>query len=162
MAARITEVRDAVAERVRSWWGPTGADEVVALYRVQIDADELVGRKVYVIPTTFAGVPADRGEDQDDYTFAVIVAEKYPSESAGDPAEAWVDERVAWCERLLQGVLGSARGTRILAASATGGLWPEAAELTAVYDVEELAERKLFLSVLTVTYREHAAHAPEV
>jgi hypothetical protein len=163
MAARITEVRDAAADRVREWWDPTGPDEVRGCYRFDYDSRTAAGRKVFVLPVSYTGSPVTRREDADDYALAVVVVERFPAESAGDPDEAWVDERVEWVEDLLN-LLGNARGANLLAdpGDPTSGLWPETAEATAVCDLEDLMEKKVFLAVLNVTYREHATHTPEV
>lgn len=153
MAARVTEVRDAAVGRVGDWWAPVAPDEVVGLSRVDIDSATLTGRKVYVFRSAYARAPATRGEDQGDYTLQVMVVERYAD--PGDPTEPWVDERVDFCDQLVE-VLGDARGGRLLAdpGDPTSGLWPETAEVAEVHDIEELAERKLFVSIMTVMYRE--------
>jgi hypothetical protein len=160
MAARIAEVRDAAAAKITAAWSPADPDGVVARYRVDIDSATHEGRKVYVFPSATASPePATRGEDVFDYTLAFMVIERFTAaDGMGDPAEAWVDERVAWVEWLWK-LLGDARAERLLAdeEDPDSGLWPEVAEITTVYDLEELAERKLFVSVVTVTYREHSA-----
>lgn len=155
MAARIVEVRNGVVARVAAWWEPAAPDEVSAPWDLDLDTGKMKGRKVQVFPSTYTGGPVTRGQDQDDYTLVVLVAEVF--EPSGDIPPEWVDERVAWCESLLD-LLGDPRAERLLAVDGApdSGLWPETAECTTVYDLEELTERKLFLSVLTITYREHA------
>lgn len=153
MAARITEVRNGVVDKITSAWGPTGNDAVIGLTRVDIDSKAVAGRKVYVFRSGYSTTPADRGEDQGDYTVAVMVVERYTGQ--GDPPETWIDDRVDWCEWLVR-LLGDPRGDRLLATAGDpySGLWPQSAEVTVVHDIEELAEKKLFVSVLSVTYRE--------
>ena len=153
MAARIVEVRDAVVERVAAWWGPSAPDEVLGPAEFDLDTSKMLGRQVRVFPSTYTGGPVDRSGDQNDYTVVIAVTEVF--RDAGEVPAAWVDELVAWSERLLNAV-GSVRAERLLATGEAGsGLWPETAECTTVYDLEELTERKLFLSVLTIMYREH-------
>lgn len=155
MAARIVEVRNAVVARILAAWVGRGADDnVTGPYRLDIDTKKLKGRQVYVFPSSTTGGPAYRGDDQNDYTLVVLVAEVYTGK--GNPPDAWVDARVEFCEWLNQTVLGDPRAPRLLAVEGVedSGLWPETAEVTTVYDIEELAEKKLFLSVLGVTYRE--------
>jgi hypothetical protein len=154
MAARIVEVRNAVVSRVNNAWVVRGGpdDLVLAPYRFDIDSGKHKGRKVYVFPSAYTGNPATRSEDQNDYSIVVLIVERYTG--AGDPTDVWVDERVEWVEWLLN-LLGDVRAERLLSESASGGLWPETAETTTVYDVEELSEHKLFVSVIHVTYREH-------
>jgi len=157
MAARITEVRNAVAAAINAAWVSRESvnDEVVTLSRVTIDSATHAGRKVYVFRSAYAEVPVTRDEDQGDYTIAVMVVERYAGQ--GHPPESWVDARVDWCEWLVN-LLGDARGPRLLAVEGQpdSGLWPEVAEVTTVHDLEELTEKKLFVSVLNVTYREHS------
>lgn len=160
MAARITEVRNAVVALINAAWVSRESidDQVIGKTRVDIDSEKHKGRKVYVFRSTYTGNPANRDEDENDYTIALMVVERFAAASGmGDPPESWVDARVEWCAWLLN-VIGDARGPRLLALTGQpgSGLWPEVAEVTVVHDLEELAERKLFVSVLTATYREQA------
>lgn len=155
MAARITEVRNAVAELIDVLWvaRESADDEVIARTLFELDSATLAGRKVYVMRSAFTGGPVNRTEDQDDYTIALMVVERYAGQ--GPPPEEWIDERVEWCEWLLR-QLGNPRGDRLLAepGEPDSGLWPEVAEVAEVHDVDELTTRKLFASLLTLTYRE--------
>ncbi len=153
MAARIVEVRDAVVERIAAWWEPAAPDEVIGPWEIDLDTRELKGRRVQVFPSTYAGGPVSRLSDQNDYSIVIVVAELYPDD--GPIGARWIDGLVGWCEQLLNEI-GSVRAARLLAVEGQpdSGLWPETAECTTVYDLEELTERKLFLSVLTVLYRE--------
>jgi hypothetical protein len=156
--ARIILARDALKDRIDEIWtdrGDPDNDEVLAPWSYRIDSKALTGRKVLVFPTTYAGVPVTRDEDQDDYGFVLLVVERYTEQ--GDPPDAWVDERVDFCEQLLEAV-GNPRLFRLLAEEGDpdSGLWPQEAGVNPVYDVEELQERKLFMSALEITYREHA------
>lgn len=159
MAARIIEVRDAVVTKIGNAWVSRGSidDAVTGPWRLDIKTKDHAGRQVYVFPSTYTGGPTNRLQDQNEYTLVILVAEV--NRTAGDPTEAWMDERALFCEWLANTVLGDPRGANLLAVDGDPdtGLWPESVEVTAVYDVEELAERKLFLSVITATYREHAA-----
>ena len=153
MAARIVEVRDAVVERVAAWWRPAAPDEVKGPAECDLDTSQMLGRRVQVFPSTYTGGPVDRSDDQNDYTVVLVVTEVF--KDAEEVPVAWVDELMAWTEELLNEV-GSVRAERLLATAEPGsGLWPETAECTTVYDLEELTDKKLFLSVLTVLYREH-------
>lgn len=155
MAARSKEVRDAIVAKILAWWtGRGGEDEVTGLYRYDLKAESLTGRKVQVFPLRTAGEVVTRDEDANEYAFAVWIVERYEDE--GDPTEEWIDDRVEWVE-LLWKQLGNPRGARLLAdiGEPDSGLWPEVAEITTVYDHDELVEGKLFASVVTVVYREH-------
>lgn len=161
MPSRIVEVRDAAATLVETEWaaefGPLGAnDEVIARYTVDIDSSKITGRKVYVFPSTIAGRPIARGDDEKDYTLAFLIVERFTADDGqGDPDEEWVDERVEFAE-WLENLLGDPRRDRLLAdiGDPNSGLWPEVSEVTTVCDLEELAERRLYVGVVTVTYRE--------
>lgn len=166
--ARVNEVRDALAARIEAAWIPYATsivtpatatqrarageqDEVITAARWEIKERVHRGRKIYVVRDRLAGRPGTRGEDEQDYGFLVFVAEFYRDQ--GEPPDEWVDERVEFCEWLLR-LLGNPRAGRLLPDSASGGLWPQEAEITVVVDREELDERKLFASMLTLTYRE--------
>lgn len=158
MAARIVEVRGAAVARVNDAWTDRASvdDAVSGPWRLDIDVAKHKGRKVYVFPSSYTGGPATRAEDQNDYTLAVVVAEVY--RGGGDPPDDWIDARALFVEWLANTVLGDPRAGRLLAVEGDpdSGLWPESAEVTTVYDLEELTQKKLFFSVLTITYREHA------
>jgi hypothetical protein len=155
--ARIVEVCDAVVTKVGNWWvsRENAEDDVTAPFDFDLDTAVLAGRQVWVFPSTYTGDPVTRGEDLNDYTVVITVAEMFASEGA--ITTTWVRARIAWCETLLT-LLGDARGERLLAVEGEpdSGLWPQTAEATTVYDLEELADRRLFLAVLTITYRESA------
>lgn len=158
MAARIVEVRNAAVTKIGNAWVSRGSadDAVSGPWRLDLDTKKLKGRQVFVFPSSYLGGPANRLEDQSDYTLVVLVAEVF--RGTGDVPDAWCDERALFCEWLANTVLGDPRGERLLAVEGDpdSGLWPESVEVTTVYDVEELAERKLFLSVITATFREDA------
>lgn len=145
MAARIVEVRNALAAAISAWWTPTAPNAVLTPWRFDIDTKTHTGRKVYVFPSEYLRENIARGAEQADYTFAVLVAERY--EDQGQPPDSWTDDRVEWCESLLEQL--DTPGNLLLSS-----LWPQEAAVTTVFDLEELTARKLFLSVLNVTYRE--------
>jgi hypothetical protein len=155
--ARIVDVCDAIVTKVDNWWvsRENAEDAVSAPFDFDLDTAVLAGRQVWAFPSTYTGEPITRGEDHNDYTVVLTVAEVYPTE--GVIPASWVRARIAWCETLLT-LLGDARGERLLAVDGDpdSGLWPQSAEMTTVYDLEELADRRLFLAVLTITYRESA------
>lgn len=154
--ARIIEARDALKQLIDAAW-PVGEresaedDEVLTPWVFRIEAEKVRGRKVFVFPSAYATELVTRASDRGDYTFVLLVVERYREQ--GDPPDEWVDERVNFCEQLADAA-GDARGPRLLATNSRDGLWPETAEVTTVFDLEELTERKLFVSVLTITYRE--------
>lgn len=155
MSARVVEVRDALKARVSEWWGAAAPNEVRSPWRMDYRTAELVGRKVDIYPAEYASDNATRGAEQGDYRFLIVVAEVYPD--PGDPPDDWIDERVAWCESLLN-ALDDRDAARLLPTDGEpySGLWCELAAVTTVFDLEELTTRNFFFSVLDVTYREQA------
>lgn len=145
MAARIVQVRNALAAAISAWWTPSAPDAVLTPWRFDLDTKTHTGRKVYVFPSDYTTENIARGFEQGDYGFTLIVAEKY--EEQGEPPDAWTDERVEWCESLYQ-LLADPEALLL------SSLWPQEAAVTTVFDLEELSARKLFFSVLNVTYRE--------
>lgn len=159
MAARINEVRDALAERVREIWGPTAPDEVVACHRVEIDSRKIAGRKVYVFGTAYGGYPVTRATNEYEYALSILVVEKFADpdgEAATEVTDEWIDERVAFVDALVVG-LTDARAANLLTDEDDDsvGLWPQTYDVQAVLDTRELTEKKLFVSQLDITYREH-------
>lgn len=153
MAARVTEVRDAVKGAVEAWWQPSAADEVLTAWRADLDVKGWRGRKVYVFPAEYATENVTRADEQGDYTLSVLVAERCPD--AGDPLDAWLDDRAAWVESLYE--MLSAPALRLLPTPGEpySGLWCERAAVVSVYDLEMLTQAKMFMSEIAVTYREH-------
>jgi len=147
MAARIVEVRNALAAAITAFWTHSSPDQVRTPWRLDYTVKTLTGRKVDVYPSEYLTENVARNFEQGDYTFAIVVAEKY--EEQGEPTDAWTDERVAWCESLLEHLNDPAN-------QLLSSLWPQEAAVTTVCDLEELTVRKLFFSVLSITYREHA------
>lgn len=153
MSARTTEARDALVALIAGWWAPTAPDAVLAPWRFELKARSHAGRRVYVLPADYARENVTRAQEQGDYGYAVLVAERYAT--AGDPPDAWVDERVAWVESLY-GLL-SASDLRLLAdpGEPYSGLWPDRVEVATVLDYPALTQGKLFLSEIRATFREH-------
>ncbi len=153
MAARTTEARDAIVSLIAGWWTPTAPDAVLAPWRFELRMKSHAGRKVYVLPSEYATENVTRAQEQGDYGYAVLVAERYTP--ADDPPDAWVDERVAWVEGLY-GLL-SASDLRLLAdpGEPCSGLWPDRVEVSTVLDYPALTQGKLFLSEIRATFREH-------
>lgn len=173
--ARVNEVRDALAARINAaWLTPEEAvlTPAAAGQRERESADDLVvtdtlwkvvasshaGRKVYVMRAAIRGEPATRADDANDYAFGLYVVERYAGQ--GDPPEEWIDARIEFCTWLLN-LVGNARAVYLLPDSASGGLWPQEAEIASVVDIDQLTENKLFTATLTVTYREQVPAPPE-
>jgi hypothetical protein len=157
--SRIEEVCAAAAARVQADWGPVPPDLVVGpVYSIDICTDPgdparlLVGRHVYLFPSAYRQVAADRGADTNEYEIAALVVELYRGE--GDPPEDWVRERVEFVEQIVYGSLQDPRRERLLQTTPWNGLYPADAGVDPVFDPEELTQRRLFASLARVTYRE--------
>lgn len=153
--ARIIEARDALKQLIDTHWPvedrESADDEVLTPWVFRVEAEKVKGRKVFVFASAYTAELATRASDRGDYTFVILVVERYREQ--GDPPDEWIDGRVNFVE-WLSNVTGDVRGPRLLATNSRDGLWPEVAEVETVYDTEELTERKLFVSVLNITYRE--------
>lgn len=152
-ATGITAAKNALVALIAAGWNPAAPDAVTGVGRIDANVSELTGRKVYVFRSARTDTSAARGEDQHDYEFVIWIIEVYPG--TDDPPESWIDTRVSFAEWLLE-LVGDTRGARLLETPGVpgSGLWPETAELTTVYDVQDLTQYKAFSSVITVTYRE--------
>ncbi len=163
--ARINAIADAVAANVLALWlassSPPGADDgVERVYETEIrlqDANTpFVGRHVYVFPTHYQAPAADevggrqatRAQSYRDYRVAVLVVEQYRDGPAPVPT-AWIDARLAFVEQVVWAPLQDPRRGPILA-----GVFPWGASEVITYDVDELVQRKLFLSVITASLRQ--------
>lgn len=156
MAARIREIRDSLLALIRAKWGPSGADEVIGSYTFDVYTSNLKGRKVLVFPESSAGSPATREEDTNDYGYQVWVVERYADQ--GPPPDGWVDARVDFVSQL-EDWLGNPRKVPYL--DDQPGVYPQEAGVSTVYDVVDLIEHKLFVSVLALVLREDAPAPPE-
>lgn len=156
--ARIDEVVDGVAAAITDLWAPVGPDEVVVDddFKIVTDpskADVITGRKVYVLPESYdTPEPASRGEDFQDYGVVVLIAKLYTD--GGRPTKAWVRAERYWVEQNIYLPLTDPRNV-LLPESDSGGLYAVAPSgVDPPYDVDELRERKLFLSLVRLTFRE--------
>lgn len=154
MSARILDVCDAVAAALTTEiGGPPGdpAATVERVYQADIETRSLTGRKVYVMPGSYAGVERPtRGERSQDNTVTVLVVERYTDQ--GPPPNDWLDERVEWVEETVFDLLDDEADVPA-AILALGNVWPQTSEVL-VFDQEMLREKNLFFSVVGITYRE--------
>lgn len=131
----ILAIADAVAAAI------TGAERV---YEFSLDLESMSGRYVYVLPSGYSAPEAlTRSQDVGEVILSVVVAERYPD--AGPVPKAWLDERVEWVYDNVFS-LDDARAAELAESFA----W--SSEVT-VYDLDELRNRNLFLSVVNLTRR---------
>lgn len=104
-------------------------------------------RWVYVMAPQYADAgPMTRGEQGTNYTLDILTVER--CEDAGPVPLAWRRERTAWVQEKIVATLTDAR------TPLDGTAYPDTFELNWV--VSELAERKLFFCLVSITYIEHA------
>lgn len=92
------------------------------------------------------GGPASRGEDVTSYTFDILIAELY--EGTGKVPLAWRRERTAWVKEKVYDTLSDAR------TPLGGTAYPDRVEVFNGW--QELGEKKMFWSQVTITFIEHA------
>lgn len=146
--ARLIEVADAVVTRITSNLDVPGSATVAREYTIDVRAEDVSGRLVYVLP---GGVenqgPATRSDDFDDYKIGVVIVERYTGTAAD--RKAWLDARLLWVQTQIWDRLQDVRAYGLLLSS----LWPQLSNWLA-YDYELLRQKKLFWSELEITFRE--------
>lgn len=149
MAARVTEILDAVVAYLQANW--TGTVPTISReYMASFVADEFTGPRVYVMSPQYGQVGvATRANDEDSYTVFVVFVEKYTLGAETIP-NAWLDERVEIVEQEIYELLGDHR------TEAIAGLWPETATVNTVYDIDFLHQTRLFVSEVEIEFREIA------
>ncbi len=146
VSSRVLTVCDACVAAISTFWSPTGDDSVERLYEVDLDASTLTGRKVYVFPAGTAWVElGTRAGDVHDERVQVLVVERYTD--AGPATKQWVDERVEFVQDAVLDLLDDPREQPVT------GYWCQESAVDPVYDIEELTQRKLFLSLASFTFR---------
>lgn len=163
--ARIDEICDGVVARIEANWPDKSApDEVAAVDEVDIVTDPLeesyigAARKVYVIADAYDNPEISaRGSDFNTYTVMILIARLYTKDDSGTSLKDFVRAERRWVQESVYKPLTDIRGARLLKDDDNEGLLPVAPSLVEVpCDVEELRERKLFLSQVRVTYQEDA------
>jgi hypothetical protein len=146
MNADIITICDQIAERITQLAG--GSATVSRRYSVPRELREIVGREVYVFPANYVRESASRSENQTDYEVQVITLERY--EDAGEPPTSWMDTRIKWVQDT---VADGCDFSREFLEFAGRQAWTQAVA-TEVYVLEDLHEKKLFHSTVTLTLRE--------
>ncbi len=159
MSSRAAQVRDACAAAIRAAWSPAAPDAVTGVWAtdVVLDPDRpdelLAGRQVYVFATSLTQPRlVDRGGVLRRYLVSALVAERY--DSAGPVPTAWVDDRVAFVEAKVLGVL-AAPSLRLLDGAVRLAM-DEEHGIDLVCDRELLQQVRTFWSVGTFVFQEVA------
>jgi hypothetical protein len=141
---------------------------------LNVDPDDpttfIWGRQVYFFPATQKSDPGDRTSLLCEYAVGCVIAEMYLTTPAvfnsgvletpgvigqGQPPDTWTDARVTWTEDLFDalkepGFVQSTPGTLGLSYYSTADM---EANITMIYDRDELLERKLFFSEMQFIFR---------
>lgn len=144
MAARILEVCDAVADRLRA---DNPGLAVERVYVADLDPPP-AARTVYVAPGGYGQPEGPATRIADAASFRVLVTVAAGVSVPPDPAA--VDALVAFAQERVYDPLSDARAFPTLPAPCAG-LWPQAAEVVSVYDPDEL-RRGLFVCDLAFEF----------
>lgn len=150
---------DALVDAIDTAWNPSSPDSVERQYLANIsekDLKDFIGRKVILFPLEYETEDANRSENQYGYGVGVEVLERF--EDAGKATDLavkeWLDERLDFVETQLIDALDYGGGG--LLAIGSRRLWTESIETPARYDIELLAEKKIFRCSLKFKFRELA------
>jgi hypothetical protein len=157
MASRVAEVADALADAIRTAWGPNAPDAVSRVWFKKINLDPekpdvLTGRQVFVIGGVAERAEViDRAEQQRRYTVGVLTCERY-TDAPGDVPDAWIDERVAFVEQKVFNTLADPH-LDILGGTVVGEVDAVPA-IDVPVDREMIQTKRAFWSVATFTFLE--------
>lgn len=144
--ADVLDLADSIADAIGDSWSPGVGDTCERVYRFTLNLEEMTGRYVYVLPSAYGfPEPLTRSQDTEELTVSVVVAERYTD--PGPVPTEWVDVRVDFVETHVIGLDDSR------APDLPGGFYAWSSEVNPVYDLEELNQRNLFLSVVNLTFR---------
>ena len=158
MAARISEVCDGVLAFLGGLINPQPPDVVEGAYVTADAIETLDGKRVRVFPVAYGDAERlARWRVMKEYKVATVVEVPYLSPASpaasGAVPPAWVDDQIAWVEANVFDPLNTAfvhKADGLLLGTLT--CWSCAVVL--VYDVQRLAEEKVFASIVQVSYRE--------
>jgi len=140
VGAPIIDIADAVAAALNAPGEPGFSQEFTAERKAlpAFDLADLAGLHVTVVPKGVEAAAASRGHSQHDYQIDVGVQKKLGTDLEAETAAmlALVDEIAAFLARRAM----------------VGAAWVRSAN-EPVYSPEHLSDKRLFTSVLTVTYR---------
>lgn len=146
MSSLIMDLADAIEDAIAISWEPVAPDTVEAGFHFAFELDSMEGRQVRILPAAYGfPEPVSRAQDVAELAVTVVVAERYPD--AGPVPQAWLRERVAFVEEHVVGLDDSRT------AELPGGYYAWSSEVDPVYDLDELTQRNLFLSVVKLTMR---------
>ena len=136
----VIDIADAVTDELNagSFGQPFLAER---LYRPEFDLAEFKTLRVTVVPKGLSTSGLSRGQDQFDVSVDVAVQKKLQTEDAGeiDPLMTLVEE-----------IADTFRSRRL--SSAPAAVWVKT-ENVPIYSPDHLETKKLFTSVLTLTFR---------
>lgn len=155
----LTLIDELVSVVDTAWTGQGANDEVSRQYLASVSEKELhqlVGRKVYFFPMAYETEDANRGENRYGYRVGCVVVERFEDadKATSTAMRDWLDTRLDFVETKL--IDGLDYGQNGLLSLGTRRFWTESIEIPQRYDVELLAEKKLFRCDLGFMFRELA------
>lgn len=149
---RLLDVCNRVVTTIRDAWKDCDPQAVQRNWLPDYDAKTLTSRRVSVYPVSANQALRDsRGTVFNEYQIAVIVADKYAL--PGDPSDEWLDATAVFVGQIFDR-LSDETVDPIFTGITKGTMWPESAEITAVYDVDRLRQDKLYVAEFVITYQE--------
>lgn len=148
---------DQLVTTVEASWDHVSPHSVSREYLGNISEKELntfEGRRVYLFPVEYQKESDNRFEDRFGYGVAVTVIERYEDADKATSAavKEWLDERLDFVETSVIDALDFGKGTVLR--FGTREVWTESIECPLRYDVDLLAEKKLFRCDVRFMFRE--------
>jgi len=138
-------------------WEPEAPDAVSREYLADVsekDLKDFTGRRVLLFPMEYQSDDENRAENRYGYRVGVTVLERFEDADKATSAavKAWLDERLDFVETLL--IDGFDYGNGGLLEFSGRRVWTESIECQQRYDVDLLAEKKLFRCDVAFVFRE--------
>ncbi|WP_439624070.1 hypothetical protein [Gemmata sp.] len=149
MPVDVLAFADWVVETLAGGFAAAGrAATVTREYEVSFDTASMTGLHVNVFPVDYVREgPATRAEDNFDAEVVIVVAERY-AVPGGKVPKAWLDERVGVVDQLIYQPL-----SQITQPLPLSEFWLQDIDVTTVYDLKSLREKKMFWSEIETTFR---------
>lgn len=157
VASRDLTFIDQLVTLIGVSWSPTSPDEVSRAYVANISEKELntlQGRKVILFPLEYEKEGVNRGEDQFGYGVGVEIIERYEDadKAYSTAVKTWLDDLLDFVEEEI--IDGLDFGKNSVLTFGTREVWTESIDVPGRYDIELLAEKKLFRCTVRFKFRE--------
>lgn len=148
---------DQLVAVIESAWAPVAPNSVGREYIASVsekDLKDFTGRRVFLFPMEYQTDDENRSENRYGYRIGITVLERFEDadKASSEIVKAWLDERLDFVEtRIIDGLDYGNGGLLVF-----GGreVWTESIECPQRYDVDLLAEKKMFRCDLMFMFRE--------